>query len=248
MESSIKPYLRWSIGNGMSYMIGDSPVSRYATAPLLNTTVQENMVLTSSKSHPAFKCNSLEELKLAMAKFEGCDLRLTAHNLVFADGNPKAKIMLIGEAPGAEEDLQGLPFVGQSGKLLDKILACIGLDRTKIYITNIVPWRPPGNRTPTAVEIVMYQPFLEQHIALIDPEILILLGGVSAKTILNTVNGIMKLRGRWFSYVDINGKKIPTLPTFHPAYLLRSPRQKELIWQDMLVLRQKMSACVLNFS
>jgi DNA polymerase len=180
---------------------------------------------------------TLDALREAMARFEGCNLRLTARSLVFADGNREAKIMLVGEAPGREEDEQGLPFVGRSGQLLDKMLAAIGLNRTKVYITNVIPWRPPGNRTPTPQETEICRPFVERHIELMQPEVLVLLGGPSAKTILNTQAGITQIRGRW-TKVNLGGREIDALPTLHPAYLLRQPAQKKLAWQDLLKLKQ----------
>lgn len=185
---------------------------------------------------------TVEELREAMASFTGCNLRLTAKNLVFADGNPKAEIMAIGEAPGAEEDRQGLPFVGRSGHLLDKMLEAIGLSRESVYITNVIAWRPPGNRTPTPAETEICRPFIERHIALIDPKILLLLGGASAKTLLNTQTGILRLRGKLTRYKPSEGKDgtdgIDALPMLHPAYLLRQPAQKALAWRDLLTLKQ----------
>jgi DNA polymerase len=182
---------------------------------------------------------SLAELRDAMARFEGCNLRLTAKSLVFADGNPNARVMLVGEAPGRDEDEQGLPFVGKSGQLLDRMLGAIGLDRTKVYITNVIAWRPPGNRTPTPQETEICRPFIERHIELAKPEILVLMGGPATKTLLNTTLGITQIRGRWTS-VKIGGRDIETLPMLHPAYLLRQPAQKKLAWQDLLKLKARL--------
>lgn len=192
----------------------------------------------STKSLAA-QAKTLDELRTIVKNYDGCPLKKTATNTVFSDGNPQAKIMVIGEAPGADEDRQGLPFVGLSGKLLDRMFAAIGLDRTTIYITNIIPWRPPGNRQPTTSETNLCLPFVERHIELISPEFLILVGGTSAKTILQSTEGIMKLRGKWLSY-QTSGmtKPIRTLATFHPAYLLRAPGQKRLAWLDLLMLKQ----------
>ena len=175
-----------------------------------------------------------------MASFEGCSLKLTATNMVFADGNPQAKIMVVGEAPGADEDKQGLPFVGLSGQLLDRMLATIGLSRKEnLYISNIVPWRPPGNRQPTTQEIALCQPFIERHIELINPKILILVGGISAKTILRSSEGIMKLRGQWHTFQTAQLRDpIKTIATFHPAFLLRSPGQKAQVWADLLLVKK----------
>lgn len=185
---------------------------------------------------------TLDELRTAIETFEGCALKRTAKNTVFADGNPQTRVMVIGEAPGADEDRLGKPFVGVSGQLLDRMLGFIGLDRQRgFYITNILPWRPPGNRTPTSGEIAVCLPFIERHIALVRPKLLILAGGVSAKTIFQTSEGIMKLRGRWFDYrPDFLDAAVPTMAIFHPAYLLRSPAQKREAWRDLLAIRRKL--------
>ncbi|MEO0327073.1 MAG: uracil-DNA glycosylase [Pseudomonadota bacterium] len=185
----------------------------------------------------AAQTNTLEELRTAIAAFEGCNLKRTAKSTVFADGNPDAKIMLIGEAPGRDEDMQGLPFVGRAGQLLDRMLAAIELDRNKVYISNIIPWRPPGNRTPTPQETEICRPFIERHIELIQPEIIVLLGGSSAKTLLRTSDGIMRLRGKW-SEVSTKHAAVRAMPTLHPAYLLRQPAHKRLSWQDLLQIKQ----------
>lgn len=182
---------------------------------------------------------TLEELKLAIAEVPCDELKNQATNLVFNDGVSSAKIMVIGEAPGAEEDLQGKPFVGQSGKLLDSIFASIGLSRDQnIYISNIIPWRPPNNRTPKDEEIALFLPYVKQHIALKEPDIIILVGGVAAKAVLGTKDGILKTRGKIINYTDIKGRNISAIATLHPAYLLRSPMQKRLVWQDMLMVKQ----------
>lgn len=184
--------------------------------------------------------SSLEALREALLNFEGCLLKATAIQLVFSDGNPKAPLMLIGEAPGAEEDQQGLPFVGRSGQLLDKMLKSIGLDRTKdCYIANVVPWRPPGNRPPSQEEIAACLPFLKKHIALVKPKLLVLLGGVATKTILNTKEGIVKVRGRVSFY-----EGVPVIPTFHPSYLLRSPTQKATAWKDWLFVKKTLKKII----
>ena len=168
-------------------------------------------------------------LKEAILNFDGCDLKKTATQLVFADGNPSSNIMLIGEAPGAEEDRQGIPFCGASGQLLDKMLASINLDRNSVYITNVIPWRPPGNRTPTENEINLMKPFLMKHIEIVMPKILVAVGGSSAKAILNIEGGILRHRGLWKELELDNGKKISIIPTLHPAYLMRAPNQKNLL-------------------
>ncbi len=188
---------------------------------------------------------SIEELRVELERFEGCPLKTTAMNTVFADGNPSAPIMFIGEAPGEDEDRQGRPFVGVSGKLLDQMLAAIGLDRTHVYISNILFWRPPGNRSPTDAELAACLPFAERHIALVKPKLVILLGGVAAKNLLRTRDGITKLRGRWTEYTPHLGKKeeesFRCLPTLHPAYLLRQPASKRQAWHDFLLIKQEIS-------
>jgi DNA polymerase len=190
----------------------------------------------------AAAASTLDELAAAAAGFDGCALRTTATRLVFGDGNPRAKIMMIGEAPGADEDRQGKPFVGVSGQLLDRMLKWIGLDRSSIYITNILYWRPPGNRQPTTAEIAACLPFTERHIELVGPDLLVLVGGTSAKTLLNTSEGIIRLRGRWFEYSRPGlPKPIPTIATFHPAYLLRTPSQKRESWKDLLAIKSKLA-------
>ena len=183
---------------------------------------------------------TLAELKDALCRFDGCPLKHTATNLVFCDGNPRADIMLVGEAPGGEEDRQGLPFVGVSGQLLDRMLAGIGLDRTRVYITNILPWRPPGNRQPNAGEIAVCLPFAERHIALVRPKVLVLAGGTAAKALLSTAEGITRLRGRWFDHTSPGlAAPIPAMPIYHPAYLLRQPALKRDAWRDLLTIKQK---------
>jgi DNA polymerase len=186
----------------------------------------------ASAREAARSAASLEILRDMLEKFDGCALKSTATRLVFADGNPKARIMFVGEAPGRDEDIEGLPFVGRSGKLLDRMIAAIGLDRTKVYIANVIPWRPPGNRTPTPQETQICLPFIQRQIELVDPDILVTLGNPSTQTLLSTREGIMKTRGRWFNY-DTGTRTIRAMATFHPAYLLRSPSYKRLSWQDL---------------
>ena len=183
---------------------------------------------------------SLDELRAILDRFEGCGLKATATQLVFADGNPKARVMFVGEAPGRDEDIAGLPFVGRSGKLLDRMLAAIGLDRTTVYIANIVPWRPPGNRTPTPQEAAICLPFLLRQIELCDPDVLVCLGGPSAQTLLSIKDGILKTRGRWFIF-NSGKREIRAMPTLHPAYLLRSPIAKRLAWRDFLAIKKALS-------
>ncbi len=178
----------------------------------------------------------LAALEAALAGFDLCPLKKTAKSLCFARGNPKARLMLIGEAPGRDEDLEGAPFVGRAGQLLDKMLASIGLGRDEAYITNVVYWRPPGNRTPTPQEVQACQPFLQRQIELVAPEVLLLLGGAAAKQLLATDQGITKLRGKWMSY-EAGGRTIRTMATLHPAYLLRTPVAKRQAWRDLLMVK-----------
>jgi uracil-DNA glycosylase len=175
---------------------------------------------------------TLEALRALLEQFEGCALKHTATRLVFADGNPQARIMFVGEAPGRDEDIEGLPFVGRSGKLLDRMMAAIGLDRSKAYIANVIPWRPPGNRTPTPLETQICLPFIQRQIELVNPDVLVTLGNPSTQTLLSTTEGIMRSRGKWRQY-DTGTRAIRALATFHPAYLLRSPSYKRLSWQDL---------------
>jgi DNA polymerase len=184
---------------------------------------------------------SLEELRAILDRFEGCALRGTATQLVFADGNPQGRVMFVGEAPGRDEDIEGLPFVGRSGKLLDRMMAAIGLDRTGVYIANIVPWRPPGNRTPTPQESAICLPFLQRQIELANPDILVCLGGPSAQTLLNIKDGILKTRGRWFNF-HTGSRDIRAMATLHPAYLLRQPLQKRLAWRDFLAIKKALAS------
>ncbi len=183
-------------------------------------------------------CNSLPELKTALEAFEGCELKRFATTTVFADGNPDAPILFIGEAPGYEEDKTGLPFVGKAGKLLDKMLAAIGLDRTTAYIINVLPWRPPDNRNPEATEVAKCIPFMRRHIELHAPELIVLLGGVAVRHVLGKSEGIMQTRGKWQQY-HVAGRMIPVMPTLHPAYLLRQPAHKKLAWRDLLSVMNK---------
>ncbi|MCA0016451.1 uracil-DNA glycosylase [Mesorhizobium sp. B292B1B] len=190
----------------------------------------------------ASAASTLDELRQHMSTFDGCNLKFTAKNLVFADGNPDASVMLVGEAPGRDEDIEGLPFVGRSGRLLDRMLAAIGLDRTSVYIANVIPWRPPGNRTPTPHETEICRPFIERQIELVKPKVLVNLGGPSAKTLLNTSEGILRLRGNWRAHTTASGVVIPAMPTLHPAYLLRTPAHKKLAWRDFLEVKAKLRA------
>lgn len=186
----------------------------------------------------AKSANSIEELQKLVTAYKGCNLCHSAKNTVFADGNPQAPIMFIGEAPGRDEDVNGTPFVGPLGQLMDKMLAAISLDRTSCYLTNILPWRPPGNRTPVAHEIELCRPFVERHIELAAPKMLVVMGSVSTKTLLKTNKGILSLRGNWGTY-QIGDNAIPTMPTLHPAYLIKTPAAKRNVWMDLLAIQAK---------
>jgi DNA polymerase len=189
----------------------------------------------------AKSARTLDELKSILSAFTGCPLRATATQLVFADGNPAARIMFVGEAPGRDEDIAGLPFVGRSGQLLDRMMAAIGLSRADAYIANIVPWRPPGNRTPTPQESAICLPFTLRQIELVDPHVLVCLGGPSAQTLLGIRDGILRTRGRWFPF-DTGTREIRATATLHPAYLLRQPLQKRLAWRDFLAIKKTLGA------
>ena len=227
------------------------PIARVTpTSPVVRSPVQTTQRAVSapaptaaamSAKELAARCQTLEELRLAVSEFQGCVLKQTAKHTVFADGAASAPVMFIGEAPGRDEDLQGLPFVGRSGALLDLMLGSIGLSRsTNAYITNVIFWRPPGNRPPTLEEAAICAAFLARHIELQQPKVLVLLGGTPVKHVLNDETGITRLRGRWGVYRS-NTLEIPALPMFHPAYLLRQPSAKRLAWQDLLSLKAKLT-------
>jgi len=261
--------LAWLVAAGADEAVGDTPIDRLspqAEAPAWGPAPAHAAPSTSPAAGSAAAgipgaeiplgtheasaaardlaaaAGSLAELQAAIARFDGLTLKATATNLVFADGNPEASLMLVGEAPGAEEDRRGLPFVGASGHLLDRMLAAIGRDRTNCYITNIVNWRPPGNRKPSPAEMALSLPFIERHIALVNPAILVLLGDTAAKTLTGRNEGITRLRGRWFTFSRPElPQPIPALPTFHPAFLLRSPAQKREAWIDLLTIKRKLA-------
>ncbi|MGB6560057.1 MAG: uracil-DNA glycosylase [Pseudolabrys sp.] len=245
---------------GVDALLGESPVDRFASTEPAEPAARSvqpvtpaadlNSVARAAPAAPpapdeavmqarsvAKNAKTLDELRAILDRFEGRALKSTASQLVFADGNPEARLMLVGEAPGREEDIEGLPFVGRSGKLLDRMLAAIGLDRTSVYIANIVPWRPPGNRTPTPQESQICLPFILRQIELADPDILVCLGGPSAQTLLGIREGITKTRGRWFAF-ETGKREIRAMPTFHPAFLLRSPLQKRFAWRDFLAIKE----------
>ena len=245
--------LRWLVDCGADEAIGDIPVNRLlapvpppqkrSVAPPPRKPAPETQPPVNSGAENAAAiaaaCSSLAELKAALMTFEGCELKRRAANTVFADGNPAGGIMFIGEAPGAEEDRQGLPFVGRAGQLLDRMLASVGLDRSKVYITNIVNWRPPANREPSPEEASICLPFLQRHVELANPKVLVLLGAVPARHLMG-IQGLMRSRGRWETYhLHSSGREIPTLLTLHPAYLLRQPSAKRLAWNDFLSISDK---------
>ena len=255
--------LRWYVDAGVDETIGDEPLNRYVTrpaapavapAPVVAPVVQRAAPATpapppavapvdASATQLAQAAQTVDELRAAVEAFTGCGLKQFASRTGFADGNPQSRVRFIGEAPGADEDRQGLPFVGVSGKLLDRMIESVGLSReTNAYITNVVFWRPPGNRAPSDEEIASCLPFVTRHIELVDPAVLVLVGGLAAKTLLAKPLGITKLRGHWYEY-ETPGlpRPVPTMALFHPAYLLRSPQQKRYAWRDLLAIRQKLS-------
>lgn len=256
--------LSWHLDQGADEVLQDAPVDRTAMPELEKTEVPQNKIPANTSSPSAEipgaaqakkqaaelaeSCKTLEDLQKAIADFEGLSIKKTATNMVFADGNRNAKIMLVGEAPDADEDRQGKPFVGASGQLLDKILACINISRKEtdpdkaVYISNILNWRPPGNRTPTDSEIEIARPFIEKHIDLIAPNYLIICGSVAAKGVLKTSETIGKMRGKFHTCQTISGKEVAAIVTYHPSYLLRTPSQKGKVWADMLHLRAKMDS------
>ena len=219
------------IDSGISEFLEDSPQKYY------NAKNEKNLYKDNLN-----KIKDLSELEIAIKNFNGCNLKNSAKNTVFADGNPNAKVMFIGEAPGKDEDIKGLPFVGLAGQLLDKMLFSIKLDRSEVYITNIIPWRPPGNRQPTTQEMLLCVPFIQKHIELVRPKILVLLGGTATKALLLLDEGIMKSRGKWHKYSSYGlANPILTRAIFHPAFLLRSPSYKKLAWEDLKEIEKKLN-------
>ena len=240
--------LAWQVAMGADEAILARASDRRALAPAPSAPAAERPTPArpaapagAEAAALAAAAGDLAALRAAIADFTGSPLRETATNLVFADGVPGAPVMVIGEAPGAEEDRQGKPFVGASGQLLDRMFASIGLSRAEsLYITNILPFRPPGNRTPTDAEIALFLPFVLRHVALAGPRFLVLAGGVAAKGMLQARDGITRLRGRWHQVSILDGQVLPALPTLHPAYLLRNPIAKREAWADLLMLRRAM--------
>ena len=250
-KAAAEAILRWYVDAGVDLAVADVPRDRFAESkkaragPVASAPDRPRPAIAPPRAVPtppgdatesarvlAASARTLEELRAVMEAFEGCSLKASATRLVFADGDPRGGLMLVGEAPGADEDRQGKPFVGRAGRLLDKMLAAIGLDRRHAYIANVVPWRPPGNRTPTPQETAICLPFIHRQIELAAPRILVTLGNPSTQTLLSTKIGIMKMRGRWATF-SIGGRAVPAMPTLHPAYLLRTPAHKKLAWRDL---------------
>src|SRR6202162_5397732 len=248
---TVQQLLAFYLEAGVDCALTEEPVNRLSDPDIIpgpRETAPPNPVRTTAAAIPAAAlapeaailsareaartAPTLEALRALLENFDGCALKHTATRLVFADGNPQARIMFVGEAPGRDEDLEGLPFVGRSGKLLHGIIAAIGLARSSAYIANVIPWRPPGNRTPTPQETQICLPFIQRQIELGNPDVLVTLGNPSTQTLLSTREGIMKTRGRWFDY-DTGTRVIRAIATFHPAYLLRSPSYKRMAWQDL---------------
>jgi uracil-DNA glycosylase family 4 len=245
----VQALLDWYAAMGVDEAIGEMPADCFAAQVTLPSPPR-----TKTRPRPAgpsptggapasiatiAEVLSLAELEALAAAFDGCALKRTAKSLCFARGREDARLMLIGEAPGRDEDLSGKPFVGRAGQLLDRMLEAIGLTEEHVYITNTVYWRPPGNRTPTPAEVEACAPFLARQIELLAPQVLVLLGGAAAKTILGTTEGIMRLRGKWLNY-SCDGRDIATLATLHPAYLLRTPADKRLAWRDLLMVKERL--------
>ena len=265
MTGELAGLLRWYADMGVDIAVDSAPHDRFAEtpasallpleasplapAPLVAAEVGRRVMrdappaltagaLEATALDSAAAAQNLDDLRENLSRFEGCGLKATATRLVFGDGNPHAEIMFVGEAPGADEDRQGVPFVGRAGQLLDKMLASIDLERGKVYIANVVPWRPPGNRTPTPLETAVCLPFIRRQIELIDPKILVCLGAAAAQTLLGAKEGIMRMRGRWLIYTA-GEKDIQAIAMLHPAYLLRQPAQKKLAWQDLRMLAKE---------
>lgn len=234
-DAALESWLAWQAEAGLDWAVSETPLDRFAqaAAPL------DLPPAPDAGEHPARRARTLDELRAALEAFEGCALKTTATQLVFADGTPGAPVMVIGEAPGAEEDRAGVPFIGRAGRLLDRMLASIGLDRSAVYIANVVPWRPPGNRTPSAQETAACLPFLKRQIELAAPQVILCVGGPSSQNVLGLKEGIMRTRGVWRAF-ESHGFAAPAMATLHPAYLLRSPQHKNLVWRDLRAVRAEL--------
>ena len=245
--------LEWQLAAGVDEVVGFEPTDRFAPPPEPRAPASPPPApgAAPARARPAEAAPAaaqdiaaaadLDALRARLLAFDGCALKKTATNTVFGEGPARARLMIVGEAPGADEDRQGRPFVGPSGRLLERMLAAIGLSRDEVYIANTVYWRPPGNRTPSAEEVEACRPFISRQIALVAPEVLMLTGGAAAKTLLGTTEGIMRLRGRWRS-LETSGGPVDVMPTFHPAFLLRSPARKRESWRDLLAVRARLES------
>ena len=263
--------LRWYVDHGLDETIGEEAIDRFAlpppaavvatpapptvppsaaptpirpplAAPAVRAPVPlESPQLALDAREAAARATTIAELEEAVRAFEGCALKRTAKNTVFADGVAGAPVMIVGEAPGADEDRLGKPFVGVSGQLMDRMFSAIGMSRERdLYITNILFWRPPGNRTPTLSEQAICLAFTRRHIELAKPKLVVLAGGTAVKAVLNTTDGITRLRGKWTTLTLDDGTEVPALPTFHPAYLLRTPASKRQSWADLLSIDKRL--------
>ena len=245
--------LEWQLAAGVDEVVGLEPANRLApppgrrapaSAPRANEAALARARVADAVPGAARDIPGavdLDRLRESLLAFNGCALKKTATNTVFGEGPAGAPLMIVGEAPGADEDRQGRPFVGPSGRLLERMLAAIGLRREEVYIANTVYWRPPGNRTPSAEEVEACRPFINRQIALVSPDVLMLTGGAAAKTLLGVSEGIMRLRGRWQSFATPDGR-VDAMPTFHPAFLLRSPARKREAWRDLLAVRARLGS------
>ena len=245
---NLKQALEWYILSGVDETCGDVPCNFLKTEQPSKTSfrqpvvglMQNTIVSTQNAREICAKAQTLEDLKRAAFDFNGCALKATAKSTVFGAGDIHAKVMFVGEAPGADEDRIGLPFVGRSGRLLEKMMNAIGLNREDVYIANVIMWRPPGNRTPTDAEVAICLPFLKRQIELVDPKIIVFLGASAANALLDNTESISKMRGRFLEYVGADKKIIPALATFHPAFLLRNCAQKAKSWSDFLRILKKL--------
>jgi DNA polymerase len=256
-KQAVKAALQWSIESGVDEFLSNTPFKENLPTNLkknIKEQVSEKSILGApeAKEKAIELCKNIKttkELKQVLESFDGLDIKKTSSNLVFSDGNPNAKIMFIGDAPGSDEDKSGIPFYGESGKLLDRILSFIALGRnndnpsSSVYLTNILNWRPPGNRSPTSKELEIALPFIEKHISLINPSILVLFGNVSAKLLLTKSQNLSKLRGNWYEYqsktISNSKKSIPTITTYRPSDLINNPSHKKAVWEDMLMIQRK---------